>query len=341
MKDETTTAREGAAPTAAGLARSVAAGLAAATVVFLLCTLVGPLTLQGGRWWEDPIWMLRALRLGGAAAAGAGLAVAGAAIQGLLRNPLGDPYVLGLAGGAGVGVRLGLAFGAGAGALAWRSPAFAFAGALTAAGAVYAVSRRRGTIDPFSLVLAGVMVNILCGALIMGLYLLMDPLRVDEFARWAMGELPEAVHPGLLAVCAGLTLAAWAALLLRAGALNTLGLGDDVARSLGVGVHALRIEVFAAAALATAAAVALAGPIAFVGLMTPHAIRAFTGPDHRRLIPLCGFGGAILLMLAETLCRWLGPAIGAGRIPVGLLTALLGAPFFIVILRSKFREEDA
>lgn len=334
-------ARSSVPPTAVRLVADVAVAAALVAVVFALCTRVGPLVIDGGRWWSDPVWTLRALRLAAAAIAGAGLAVAGAAIQGLLRNPLGDPYVLGIASGAGVGVRAGLALGAWAGWIAWRLPVFAFAGALGAAASVYAVARRRGRVDPFSLILAGVIVNILNGALIMALYLATDPLRVDEFARWAMGELPEAVDPALLAVCGGLTLAAWAAVFRRAGALNALGLGDDVARSLGVPVGALRVEIFVASALATAGAVALAGPVSFVGLMVPHVCRFAAGPDHRRLLLLSGFGGAILMMAAETLCRGLGPHLGAGRLPVGLLTALLGAPFFIALLRRRFAEEDA
>ena len=334
-------ARPAGLPTARRLAAEALAAAALTAVLFALCTRVGPLAIDGGRWWTDPVWLLRAMRLAAAAAAGAGLAVAGAAIQGLLRNPLGDPYVLGIASGAGVGVRAGLSLGAWAGWIAWRMPVFAFAGALAAAGSVYAVARRRGRVDPFSLILAGVIVNILNGALIMALYLATDPLRVDEFARWAMGELPEAVDPSLLAVCGGLVLGAWAAALRRAGALNALGLGDDVARSLGVPVGALRVEIFVGSALATAAAVALAGPVSFVGLMVPHVVRMATGPDHRRVVLLSGFGGAILMIAAETLCRGIGPHLGAGRLPVGLLTALLGAPFFIALLRRRFTEEDA
>lgn len=334
-------ARSPAPPSGARLAAMTLAAAAATVAVFALCTRFGPLSLDAGSWWGDPVWTLRALRLAAAAAAGAGLAVAGAAIQGLLRNPLGDPFVLGIASGAGVGVRAGLALGAWAGWIAWRIPVFALAGAVAAAATVYAAARRRGRVDPFSLILAGVIVNIFNGALIMGLYLATDPLRVDEFARWAMGELPEAVDPSLLAVCGGLALAAWVSLFRRAGALNALGLGDDVARSLGVPVGALRVEVFLGSALATAAAVALAGPVSFVGLMVPHACRLASGPDHRRLLLLAGFGGAILMMVAETLCRALGPYLGAGRLPVGLLTALLGAPFFIALLRRRFAEEDA
>lgn len=328
-------------PSASRLAILALAATLATLLVFAMCTRVGLLPLDGHRWWGDPVWTLRALRLAAAAVAGGGLAVAGAAIQGLLRNPLGDPYVLGIASGAGVGVRLGLALGAWAGWIAWRLPVLAFAGALATAAAVYAVARRRGHVDPFSLILSGVIVNILNGALIMALYLATDPLRVDEFARWVMGELPEAVDPALLGTCAVLTIAAWGVAFRRAGGLNALGLGDDVARSLGVPVGTLRIEIFVAAALATAAAVALAGPVSFVGLMVPHACRLAVGPDHRRLLLLSGFGGAGLLMIAETLCRGLGPVIGVGRLPVGLLTALLGAPFFIVLMRRRFSAEDA
>lgn len=320
-----------------------ALGLAAATAaVFCLCTLAGPLPLDPDTaFWKSRIWNARAGRLLAAAVAGAGLAAAGAAIQGLLRNPLAEPYILGISSGAGVGVRLGLALGLAAGAAHARLPLLAFAGAAAAAATVYGLARRRGQVHLYSLILSGVVVNLFNGALMMAIYLLADPFRIDEFARWAMGELPDAVDPRLLAVCVALVGTGWLAAMRRGAALNTLGLGDDVARSLGVAVPRVRAEVFAVASLMTAASVALAGPVGFVGLMVPHLCRLAGGPDLRRLVLASGFAGAILLMLAETSCRALGHALGAGRLPVGLLTALIGGPFFIALMRRRVSEESA
>jgi iron complex transport system permease protein len=124
-------------------------------------------------------------------------------------------------------------------------------------------------------------------------------------------------------------------LLLRGSSYNTLGLGDDVAASSGVGVHWLRAETFIVAALITSAAVALAGPIGFVGLIVPHVCRMIFGPDHRKLAVISGMAGAIFLMVADTLCRTVGPLLSGGEIPVGVLTALSGGPFFIVLLRRR------
>ena len=183
-----------------------ALGLAAlSAAVFWACTMSGPLPLDPGLApWQSPLWRARAGRLLAAAVAGAGLAVGGAAIQGLLRNPLAEPYILGISSGAGVGVRLGLALGLAAGAAHGRLPLLAFAGAAAAAAVVYGLARRRGQVHGYSLILSGVVVNLFNGALMMAIYLLADPFRIDEFARWAMGELPDAVDPTLLAVCGAL-----------------------------------------------------------------------------------------------------------------------------------------
>lgn len=320
---------------AADLVRLAAGGLALTAAVFLVSTRLGAVHLAAGAWWGDPVWRLRAVRSAAAAVAGGALGLAGAAIQGLLRNPLGEPYVLGLSSGAGVGVRLGSVLGAGVGWMVWSTPALAFAGAGVSAALVYWIAWRGGRRDPWSLVLAGVMMNVVNGAAIMALYLFGDPLRLDEFARWAMGEVPDAAAPGLVALCAAITAAAGAVLYRGAGALNAVSLGEEVAHSVGVPVAALRLSVFLAAGAATAAAVALAGPVSFIGLLVPHVGRRAVGPDHRRLLPWSLFGGAILLMLADALCRFVGASLGVGRVPAGLVTALIGGPAFLAILRRE------
>ena len=324
-------------PLSAGkLAATVAALLAGTLVVGGLCSLVGlaELTAQ--------VWLSRALRLLAAAAVGAGLAAAGAALQGLLRNPLAEPYILGVSSGAGVGVLLGLALTGTIAMPLWAStPVLAFAGALATCSAVYAIAQRRGRLDPYSLILSGVIVNAFNGAIMLTIYLYVDRYRIAEFAYWAMGQLPDSTNLLLLVVCGGCVVAGWLALLAQASAFNVLGLGDDVAASSGVSVHRLRLVTFAAVGLMTAAAVALAGPIGFLGLIVPHICRMVLGPDHRVAVIASGFVGAAGLMAAETLCRTIGPWVGAGRVPVGILTALIGGPFFIYLLRRRFREVPA
>jgi iron complex transport system permease protein len=329
-------------------ARPLSAGKLAITLIVLvvgaaavagLCSLVGLVPLSE---LSRQVWLSRVFRLLAAAAVGAALAAAGAALQGLLRNPLAEPYVLGISSGAGVGVLLGLALTGWWAVPVWAStPVLAFGGAILTCAVVYAIAQRRGRLDPYSLILSGVIVNSFNGAIMLTIYLYVDRYRIADFAYWAMGQLPDATDGLLLGVCGACVLAGWLVLLGRAAAFNVLGLGDEVAASSGVAVHRLRLVTFAAVGLMTAAAVALAGPIGFLGLVVPHICRLILGPDHRRAILASGFAGAIFLMAAETLCRTIGPWIGVSRVPVGILTALGGGPFFIYLLRRRFREVPA
>lgn len=284
------------------------------------------------------IWQARLMRLLAAAVVGAALAAGGAALQGLLRNPLAEPYILGISSGAGVGVLLGLA-AAGAGILpAWfGTPSLAFIAAMLTCAVVYGVAQHRGRLDAYSLILSGVIVNAFNGAVMLTVFLYVEPYVIADYVSWGMGSIPDVVGGNLLIVCGACVAAGWLVLLARSAALNTLGLGDDVAVSAGVAVQRLRVEVFVCVGLMTAAAVSLAGPIGFLGLIVPHICRLVVGPDHRRLIVVSGLVGAVLLVGAETLCRSAGPLIGVSRIPVGVLTALSGGPFFIVLLRRRFK----
>jgi len=203
---------------------------------------------------------------------------------------------------------------------------------------VYAIAQRRGVLDPYSLILAGVIVNSFNAAIMLTIYLYVDPARIADFAHWAMGRLPDSVDRSLLIVCGGCVAAGWAVLLRSGSAFNVLGLGDEVARSSGVSVARLRLTTFLAVGVMTAAAVALAGPIAFVGLIVPHICRMIVGSDHRVGIVVSALAGALFLAGAEVLCRLAGPLIGVSLIPVGILTALTGGPFFIYLLRRKFGE---
>ena len=296
---------------------------------------LGPDQLQGtvAAGWA------RLLRLLAAAVVGAALAAAGMALQGLLRNPLAEPFVLGISSGAGVGVLFGLAAAEVWTLAVWTTtPVLAFTGAIVTCGVVYAVAQRRGRLDPYSLILSGVIVNSFNAAIMLAIYLYVDPHRIADFAHWAMGRLPDSVDVTLLSVCGGCVLAGWVVLLANGAAFNVLALGDEVASSSGVRVHRLQITTFASVGLMTAAAVALAGPIAFLGLIVPHICRMIIGPDHRRLVVVSGLAGAGFLVGAEWLCRAAGPLINVSLIPVGIITALGGGPFFIFLLRRRFRE---
>ncbi|MFW6132918.1 MAG: iron chelate uptake ABC transporter family permease subunit [Planctomycetota bacterium] len=285
------------------------------------------------------LWRVRLYRWLAAAVVGAALAAAGAALQGLLRNPLAEPYILGISSGAGVGVLLGLATAGWLAATDWSwvsAPVLAFVGALATCAVVYLIAQHRGRLDPYTLILAGVIVNTFNAAVMLTIYLYVDPHRIADFAHWAMGRIPDAPGPAVLAVCAACALVGWGVLLACGAGLNLLGLGDEVAASSGVRVAALRVTTFAAVGLMTAAAVALAGPIGFVGLIVPHICRMIVGPAHRRLILSSGVLGAVMLVGAEVLCRRAGPLVNVSLIPVGIVTAVAGGPFFIFLLRRRF-----
>ncbi len=299
--------------------------------VALLCSLVGVMHLR------HSVWTLRLMRMAAAILVGAGLASSGTALQGLLRNPLAEPFILGISSGAGVGVLVGrVAFNM----IGLGTPILAFIGAVVTCAVVYAIAQRGRRIDPYVLLLSGVIVNVFNGALIFVLLMVAAPNEKLNYLQWSMGEMPDWVwnRPGLLILCACFVAGGLLLLLLRGAALNTMGLGDDVAASSGVPVHWLRVEVFVVVGMMTAAAVCLAGPIGFVGLIIPHICRMLLGPDHRKLVLYSAAAGAIALMLADRLCQVGGKAIGVGEIPVGVVTALAGGPFFIYLLRRRFRE---
>jgi iron complex transport system permease protein len=316
-----------------------AALLAAAGAAGGACTLVGVIGLSDLTW---QVWATRAMQMLAAGIVGASLAAGGLALQGLMRNPLAEPYILGISSGAGVGVMIGLAAASRWPAPAWAStPVLAFLGAVASCVAVYLVAQRHGRLDPYSLILSGVIVNIFNGAIMLAGNLYIDPHRIADMTYWAMGQLPDATPRSLLAVCGACIVAGWAVLMANSAAYNVLGLGDDVAASSGVNVSRLRLLTFGAVGAMTAAAVALAGPIGFLGLIVPHVCRMAFGPDHRLGMIVTPLVGAIFLMIAETLCRSLGDALRLGRVPVGILTALAGGPFFIFLLRRRFRGAAA
>ncbi|MHC4563469.1 MAG: iron chelate uptake ABC transporter family permease subunit [Planctomycetota bacterium] len=282
------------------------------------------------------------LRWLAAALVGGALAAGGMAMQGLLRNPLAEPYILGVSSGAGVGVLLGMAATAWWSLPEWASlPALAFIGALATCTAVYMLAQRRGRLDPYTLILAGVIVNTFNGAIMLGVYLYVDMHRIADFTHWMMGRLEDTTKLHLLIMCGACVVIGWIVLLTQAARANVLSLGDNVAATSGVAVHRLRLVTFGCVGLMTAAAVSLAGPIGFVGLIVPHLCRFIVGPDQRIGLVASAIVGAVLLVLADSLCRSIGPWIGVSLIPVGILTALVGGPFFVVLLRRRRERAEA
>ncbi|MGE3619456.1 MAG: FecCD family ABC transporter permease [Acidimicrobiia bacterium] len=266
-----------------------------------------------------------------AALVGAVLATAGGAYQATFRNPLADPYLLGVASGAGLGVTVALTeTGADLGATGLGVTAAAFVGALGAVGLAYALGTSAGGRSGPSLILAGVAVSALCGAL-QALLLQRDDEAVRDVYSWLLGRFNAAGWDELgdLAPFAAVALVV---LLATARRLDLLALGDDEARSLGVDPGRLRLLVVVTATLATAAAVAVGGLIGFVGIVVPHALRLRVGPSYRRILPLAVAGGAAFLCLADLGARTL---LAPAEVPIGVLTAVAGAPFFLILLRTS------
>ncbi len=276
-----------------------------------------------------------------ACVAGGGLAVVGGAFQALMRNPLAEPYVLGVSGGAAVGATLAIAIGLGSLGLStaglWAAavvPVAALLGGLAATALVYAVARRaaRGPAGA-SILLAGVMVNAIASSLITVGKLVVPPSQAQLMLRWLVGFIELPTGPALVLVTAYVGLGC-VVLLFDAGRLNVLALGDETAESLGIDVRALERRVFIAASTVVGAIVSVTGLIGFVGLVVPHAVRRLLGPDHRRLLPIALGAGAAFLVLCDLGTRLCFRIFGT-QLPVGALTALIGGPLFLWLLTRK------
>jgi len=266
-----------------------------------------------------------------AALVGAGLATSGALLQALLQNPLADPYVLGISGGAALGGVLALALGGGLWLGGAGVPVVAFAGALAASLLLYALAAAAGRAPAHSLLLTGVVFNAFASSLIVFATSATDLARVAGVFLWLIGSI-RLVEPGLLAgvaVCFALGLAV---ALRFAYALNLVAQGDETATHLGVDVPAVRRWVFAGTALMIGASVAVSGLIGFVGLIVPHLLRLSFGSDHRLLVPASALGGAAFLVVADTLAR---VVLAPTELPVGALTSLVGGPLFLLLLRRE------
>ncbi len=322
-------------------------------VVFLvLATLVGNIPLDWGQavlaivqsfpglsgvgGQVDPVVRtivvdIRLPRVALALFVGAALGIGGAAMQGLLRNPLADPYIFGVSSGAAVGSAAATALGFLAlGAMSY--PAAAFVGALAATFLVYQVARVGGRLPVESMLLAGIAIGSLLAA-VASFIVYLDARRHVNVIFWLLGSFHTAGWDQV-AVVAPLTVLVGALLLLESRRLNALLLGDETALALGVSTDRTKAVVLFLVALLTAGAVAFAGIIGFVGVIVPHSMRLLVGPDHRYLIPASGLFGGWLLVTCDLIAR---SAIPMTEMPVGILTAFLGAPFFVYLLRRSRR----
>ncbi len=261
---------------------------------------------------------------------GMALGASGAVLQGILRNPLADPYILGISSGASLTAALGIIGGLSF-LGAFTVPVLAFAGAVVTGGIVGMMGWKRGGLWPERLLLAGVGLSFLFSALLM----LMMTVSSDEGLRramlWMSGDLSMSdwsrIPYGLAFVLAGIVLSAS-----RGKALNALVLGDEFAHSLGFAPHRERIVLFVSVGLMTASSVSLGGMIGFIGLLMPHIMRFFFGSDHRVLVPVSALGGGILLCIADLASRSVIPPM---ELPAGVVTAVIGAPYFLYLLRRK------
>lgn len=323
-------------------------------ITVILCTTIGPAPISPGDvllmllrkvpvlqsyiprgdWpdsYETIVMQMRLARVILAVLVGAGLAASGVVLQGLLRNPMGDPYILGISSGAALGATIAMLFGLGAGALGvYTIPVFAFLGALVTAILVYGLARVGNRTPMATLLLAGIAVGSFLSAL-NSYAMIMSGQNIHQVIFWLMGGLAGRGWEHVL-VLLPYSVISFTMMFIFARHLNIMLLGEEPAQHLGIDVERLKQIMLGAATLAAASAVAVSGVIGFVGLIIPHAVRLIVGPDHRVLLPASILTGAIFLVAADALAR---VAAAPEEIPVGVITALCGGPFFIYLLRKK------
>jgi iron complex transport system permease protein len=278
------------------------------------------------------LWEVRVPRLILAFLVGSSLATVGVALQALLRNPLADPYILGISSGAALGAALALQFGA-----SWAFAGFsalhlfAFVGAAVTMIGIYHIAAAGGRIPVQTLLLAGVIINAILSALILFITSLSDSTSAFRLFFWLMGSLATLGYAGLLALAVYVILGT--TLLFGQGRhLNLLSLGEEPAQGLGLEVEGVKRVIFFTSALLTGAVVAVSGLIGFVGMIVPHAVRMVLGPDHRLVLPASALVGGTFLAIADTIARSL---LAPSELPVGVITALCGGPFFIYLLVTR------
>ena len=302
-----------------------------------------PLTFQEAFWAllgrgteinEIIVWRMNLPRVMMAICVGAGLGIAGAVMQALFRNPMASPYILGLSSGASVGAAIGLTFPLPFLPPMFAIPLLAFVTCMATLFLVYSISSVGGKVPTETLLLAGIAVGSLLSALV-SLLTYMAGEQMAGIVYWTMGNLTNAKWENFFVV-GPLIFAGSMIMVSSSRDLNAMMLGDAHAQDLGVEVKSVRLQLLVASALVTAAAVAFVGVIGFVGLVVPHILRIVMGPDNRALLPASIVGGAAFLLMCDYISRVIAPSIGI--LPIGIVTALIGAPYFIYLLRRRRSE---
>jgi len=320
--------------------KTITIGVGIVLAATTLSLILGPVSIDLTRGFFHPnsipdgvvLWNERLPRTLLALLIGGGLAVAGTAFQALLQNPLADPYIIGVSGGAAVGGTIAATI------LPWPAlgiPVLALVGAAITTFLLYRLSLdTTGRLRVYHLLLTGVIFNAFAGALILLLRAVLTPQRGVEALGWLMGSLTMYRPDNRMIIAAGIVvLAGFAFLLYKARAINVISLGREEAMSLGVDADRLQMEVFVVASVITGITVAFAGLIGFVGIIVPHAVRLVTGPDHTKVLPWSLLMGGAFLCLSDVVVR-LGFRVYGSELPVGVFTALVGGPLFIHMLRK-------
>lgn len=281
---------------------------------------------QADTLFRDIVWRIRLPRVLLAAQVGAALALGGLVFQALLRNPLAEPYILGISGGSAVGAIIGILLG-----LA-RFPGvsfMAFAGSLITLGLVLVMTSGRAMARDDSLLLSGVMVNAFCSAVIMFLVSMTQDARLHNIMFWLMGDLSTA-DGNQVAILAVILLPCFALLFALSNTMNLMLMGKEIAHTMGVNTKAVAITLLVATSLMVSATVSACGLLGFIGLVMPHLLRLLLGPDHRVLVPACVLAGGAYMVVCDILARALPRQ---GEMPAGVITAIIGAPLFILLLK--------
>ncbi|MDD3136202.1 MAG: iron chelate uptake ABC transporter family permease subunit [Methanoregula sp.] len=300
--------------------------IAAAVLTIVLCTFTGPAGFgipSAGQGAADIVGGIRLPRVLAAFFVGASLAVAGAAMQALFKNPMADPYILGTSSGGALGASLAIIFLGG-----FFVPIFAWIGAVVAILIVWSIAGRRGVISVETLLLTGIAVSFFFSAIVSFLIAIAGQ-NVHQIIFWLMGGFWNA-SPSDAILSACILVPAGALLFFMGRDLNALSLGEETAAHLGIDATRARWAVLGGSTLLVAGAVSIAGCIGFIGLVTPHIVRMLMGPDNRVVIPACILAGGMLLVISDTLARTF-----FSDLPVGIITAFIGAPFFIWLIHQR------
>lgn len=286
---------------------------------------------SGGQ--ESIIYLVRFPRVIVAALTGAALATSGAVMQGMFRNPMADPGILGISSGAGLGAVISIVLGLSAGSI-FLLPLFASIGAIAAVSVIYLLSARQGKIPTLTLILSGIAVSTFIGAITSVILTNMKDYQMKAFIFWTIGSLKDKAwdHAGLIALP---VLVCILILFTFSKDLNVMLLGEEEAQSVGLDPSKTRRLLLVFTSITTAVAVSVSGPISFIGLIVPHIARLITGPDHRVLLPVSALGGAIFLVGCDMISRL------ANETSVGIITSLLGAPYFLYLLVKARKEGTA